>query len=130
LIAPHEMNVSIDSRTGIAQWLSPTNIRERTAKRIHVRVTDSTPPFLSDTEPVIVSVVPLHIHALNFGGDGLWVAWDAISGQRYQLQVATNMTFPDWRDVSDSIIAVDGNGGPLNSRSNDSQSYYRVKLLP
>ena len=97
----------IDSVTGVFQWSLPASISEHRLLQDDVTVTDQAWPFLSDTRPIFLDVVPFRVRIGQSFDDLHAVIWDAIPGQGYEIQVKTNLFSGEWKAEMDPLIIPD-----------------------
>jgi hypothetical protein len=74
------------------------------------------------TPPAIVSV------ALN--GQNVDVSWSGMPGATYRVQYTTNLFDALWIDLPGDVIASSPLASKVDIRGIDSQSFYRVLLVP
>ena len=85
-------------------------------------------PVLADwihslaTPPVIVSIA--------LSGQDVNIAWSAMPGTTYRVQSTTNLFDAQWVDLPGDVTASGPMATKVDSRGTESQSFYRITLVP
>lgn len=130
LLAGASAGAAIDQQTGQFTWQTP-DAAAGTTNLFTVQVTDDGSPALSDTKTFAVTVVsrPL-IAGITVQGGIVKVSWNAVPGQGYQLQCATNLNTNAWDAVLPEIVASGEVASHTNAIGTNLMQFYRVMVLP
>jgi hypothetical protein len=60
----------------------------------------------------------------------LFLTWDSIPGQAYQVQFTTNLNQCYWESVGGTITAVDTSASAIEPIGPEDQRFYRLMLVP
>jgi len=124
-------NATINALTGLLAW-TPTTRQVPSTNLFILRVTDNGIPPLSASEvtAVIVAVPPpLTASSAN---NQVTLAWAALSGQTYQLQVKDDLSAPDWTNLGPTFTGAGDtiSLSPTNDFTGTAQRFFRLKVLP
>ena len=88
------------------------------------------PNYFGFDDVAVIPVPPVVFSAANVISSNLVMAWNSLSGLNYQVDYSTNLSEGNWQLLG-NITATTNTCGVADSISgNDSQRFYRLKLLP
>ena len=94
----------IHPATGSLFWR--TTELDAGVRSLNVRVTDSAEPAASAVQTILVNVVaPLRILYIQSIGDQVALAWNAIPGKRYLVELASSVVDPIW--YQSAVVAAE-----------------------
>lgn len=121
---------AVNPANGVFQW--PTADADAgTTNTIGVRVTDNGAPPLSATNTFKVTVLARPIlQSIAVTNQVIWLRWNAITGQKYRVQLKTNLSQANWSNLAPEIVATGPLASATNATSVGTRQFYRVMLVP
>lgn len=75
------------------------------------------------------SLIQSTVLRIAFGQQGgVLLSWDAVPTHHYQLQFATNLTAPNWKNLGGEILSTSSPAGVLDGAPLSAQRFYRVLI--
>jgi hypothetical protein len=75
-------------------------------------------------------IIPPTFQTVSRNAGTITLRWDAVVGQRYQVQFKPDLAHADWIALSTALLATNSSAVWSDKLSTDRQRYYRVVLLP
>ncbi len=82
-----------------------------------------------DAGGIIQLLVPPSLTSLGRANETTHVTWAGFPGQRYQVQVATDLSAPNWANLNEPLTATNSSTTVIDTNSSP-QRFYRVELAP
>ncbi|MBA4148718.1 MAG: hypothetical protein H0X66_11440 [Verrucomicrobia bacterium] len=115
----------ISPTSGLLVWTPASN--QLGAHSFSVRVSDNGTPNLSDTKDFSVSVLPAPSQTVSRSGNQLTLQWSTGAGNRYEIQMKTNLNQLSWLTITNVTAA--GSTASFLETIGSEQRYYRILVL-
>ena len=109
--------------------LAITNVNITNAGNYSVIISSLYGSMTSSVVTLTVNVPPT-IQRFNPTNGQFVFTWSAVSNLTYQLQVATNLTAPNWQDLGSPVTATNNTVSASDAVGADGQRFYRVRSVP
>lgn len=109
-----------------------TNAQATAAGNYSVIVANSSGSVTSQVAALSITLPPppQMLPLTRTSSNALNVAWTAIPGRSYRVQVATNLSQPDWTALTPDVVASDSIASKVDLLNGSPARFYRVLLLP